>query len=276
MKRKILRLLKSKLFWINIGGAIIFFIVIFIGITFYLKSYTNFGETHVVPNVIGLQIDEVEKIIINRGLDYVISDSVHHDYFDKGAVVEQYPAPGVKVKERRKIYLITNSFEDEMIVMPELVGFTIRQVHSFAEIYGLVIGQLKYVPDIAVNVVIRQLYNDEPIDAGDIVPRGATIDLLVGLGLSDRKTIVPDLTGLTYREASDKLLMEYLNIGAVVYDTTVNSKNDSVKSMVFRQSPESDTINLVNLGYYIDIWLTTDTTLINNKFLIDEDEDQTE
>lgn len=276
MKKKILRLLKSKIFWINVGAAIILIVIVFIGITYYLKSYTNFGETIAVPNVIGLQLDEVENAIAARNLNFVVSDSVHHDYFDKGAVVEQYPAPGVKVKEGRKIYLITNCFEDEMIAMPEFVGYTIRQVHSFAETYGLVIGHLRYVPDIAVNVVIRQLYNDERIDAGELVPKGATIDLLVGLGLSDRKTIVPDLTGLTYREASDKLLQEYLNVGAVVYDTTVNTKNDSVKSMVFRQSPERDTINPVNLGYNIDIWLTTDTTLINNKLLIDEDIEQTE
>ncbi len=276
MKKKIIRLLKSRLFWFNIIASIIFLVVVFIGVTYYLKSYTNLGEVYVVPNVIGLQVEEVEKEIYARNLNYVISDSVHHDYFEKGAVVEQYPAPGVKVKEGRKIYLITNCFEDEMVVMPDFVGYTTRQVYSYAEIFGLIIGQLRYVPDIAVNVVIRQLYNDELIEAGELVPKGATIDLMVGLGLSDRKTIVPDLAGLTYREASDKLLKEYLNVGAVVYDTTVNNKNDSVKSMVFRQAPKRDTINLVNLGYNIDIWLTTDTTLINNKLLIDEDEEQTE
>lgn len=252
---------KTKVFLINVLLAVVFTIFLFIGILYFIKSYTRHGVNQSVPNLIGLQIDEVQTILNKHSLNYVISDSVYHDYIEKGAVVEQFPPPDFKVKEGRKIYLITNCFLDEMVEMPSFVGYSLRQVHSFAESYGLNIGQLNYVPDIAVNVVIRQMYRGEEIDPGVRVPKGATIDLMIGLGLSDRKTIVPTLTGLTYREASNRLLEEYLNVGAIIYDQTVQNANDSAKARVYRQSPRRDTINLVNLGYNIDIWLTTEKDL---------------
>ncbi len=273
MKRKILKLLKTRFFWLNILGAIVLLVLMFIGVMFYLKSFTRHGETLTVPNFIGLQIEEVENICMEKGLNYVILDSVYHDYFDKGSVVEQHPLPDSKVKKERKIYLTTNCYGEEMVVMPDFVGYTVRQAQALAGTYGLIIGNLIYVPDIAVNVVIRQLYKEEAVYAGTEIRRGSTIDFLVGVGLSDSKTIVPDLTGLTYREAGDRLLREYLNLGAVQYDTTVVTKNDSMSSKVYKQYPKRDTINPVNLGYNIDIWLTTDMSLIDER---DIEETETE
>ena len=54
----------------------------------------------------------------------------------------------------------------------------------------------------------------------------------------------------------------FLNTGAVNYDKTVKNKNDSIKAKVYRQSPSASTINEVNLGYNVDIWLTTDQSLL--------------
>lgn len=268
MKGKFFKLLKSKLLWLNLLAVIVLAVIVFIGITYFLKSYTRHGEYYRVPNIIGMQIDDAQRALSAQGLNFVVSDSVYHDYFEPGAIVEQSPLPGSNVKEGRVVYLITNCFEEETVAMPDFVGLSVRQVQSLAETYGLVIGQLTYVPDIAVNVVIRQKNKGETVDPRTFIPKGSVIDLLVGQGLSDQKTFVPDLTGLNIREASDRLLRDYLNIGAVFYDTTVNNAVDSVQAMVYRQMPASDTINRVNLGYNIDVWLTTDEELIEN----DEDE----
>ncbi len=271
---KFIKFISSKVFLFNLAGLALFAIIVIAGTLIYLKSFTKHGETLTVPNLVGLQPDEAQKIVNERNLNIVISDSVYHDFFEKGAIVEQFPRPDHKVKEGRKIYLITNCILDEMVDMPQFTGYSIRQVQSMAETYGLKIGNLKYIPDIAVNVVIRQYHKGAEITPGTRIPKGSTIDLLVGLGLSDRKTMVPNLIGLNYKEAGDKLLDEYLNVGALYFDNTVKTRADSASARIFRQSPVRSTINLVNLGYNIDIWLTTDSSLINP--ISDEDEEEPE
>lgn len=251
------------MFLINFGIAVAFFVVIFIILNVYLKSYTRHGDSVTVPNLINMQAEEAIALIEENDFDYVIVDTVFDSKYDKGAVVEQNPEAESLVKEGRKIYLKVNSKQDELISMPQLTGFTLRQVTSMMETYGLVIGNLRYVPDIAVNVVIKQYYKGKEIEPGEKIKKGSSVDLILGLGISDKTTTVPLLIGMTYKEASNTLLDLFLNTGAVNYDNTVKTKNDSLKAKVYRQSPQYSTINEVNLGYNVDIWLTKDESLLN-------------
>lgn len=263
MLKKIFNFLKSKVFLLNFGGAIIFFLLIFIVLNFALKVFTNHGESVTVPTVLGMQTEDAIALIEENGFEYEIVDTVFDDKYDKGAVVQQNPEPESLVKDGRRIYLIVNSQQDELISMPQLVGFSIKQVNSMMEAYGLNIGNLRYVPDIAVNVVIRQMYEGDEINPGTKIKKGSSIDLVLGLGISDATTTVPSLIGLSYKDASNTLLDLFLNTGAVIYDNTVKTRNDSIKAKVYRQSPVSSTINEVNLGYNVDIWLTKDESLLN-------------
>ncbi len=261
--KKFFRFLSSKLFLINFGIAIVFFALCFLVLNLFLKSYTRHGDSVTVPNLIGMQIEDAIVLIEESDFNYVIVDTVFDNKYDKGAIVEQNPIPESLVKEGRKIYLKVNSKQDELISMPQLTGFTLRQVTSMMETYGLVIGNLRYIPDIAVNVVIKQIYKGKEIEPGEKIKKGSSIDLILGLGISDKTTTVPSLIGMTYREASNALLDLFLNTGAVNYDNTVKTKNDSLKAKVYRQSPQYSTINEVNLGYNVDIWLTKDESLLN-------------
>ncbi len=256
------------------GGAILFFIVALILLNVILKIYSRHGDSVTVPTVIGMQTDEAIALIEDNGFDYVIVDTVFDDKHDKGAVVEQNPKPESLVKDGRKIYLIVNSRQDEMISMPQFVGMSMKMVNSMAETYGLTIGSLRYVPDIAVNVVIRQMHNGDEIAPGEKIKKGSTIDLVLGLGMSDKTTVVPSLIGMTYKNASNTLLDMFLNTGAVEYDKTVKTKNDSAKAKVYRQSPSGSTINEVNLGYSVDIWLTKDDSLLKSAREEENDENE--
>ncbi len=260
--KRIFRFLISKLFIFNVLGAIAFFVIAFFVLKFYLKSFTEHGITVTVPTLVGLDAEEAIQQIQDGGFAYVIVDTVFDDKVDKGAIVEQNPRPESLVKNGRRIYLIVNSTQDELISMPQFTGLSIRQVNSLAESYGLIIGNLRYVPDIAVNVVIKQMYDGDDIAAGTKIKKGSKIDLILGLGLSDKTTLVPSLIGLSYKDASNQLLDLYLNTGAVNYDETVQNKKDSVNAKIYKQSPRHSTINEVNLGYNVDIWLTIDESLI--------------
>ncbi len=261
---RLLSFLLSKFFLLNFFGSIAAVIIIIVIVNLALKWYTHHGEQVSVPNLIGVDANEAIQIIEEEGFKYQIIDTIYDNKQKKGAVVDQNPKPESLVKSGRRIYLIVNSRQDEFISMPQLVGLTLRQAKSMAENYGLEIGNLRYVPDIAVNVVIKQYYRGNEIEAGKKIKKGSKIDLIIGLGLSDQTTKVPSLIGLTYKEASNLLLDIYLNVGAVVYDNTIKTKRDSTNAKVYRQNPSPKTINEVNLGYNIDIWLTTDSNLISN------------
>lgn len=263
-KEKVLPFIKSKVFLFNTGGAILFVIIAVVILNFSLKIYTQHGDSYTVPTVLGMQIDDAIGIIEDNDFVYEIIDTVFDNKYDKGAVVEQNPKPESLVKSGRKIYLIVNSRQDELISMPQFVGMSMKMVSSMAENYGLLIGSLRYVPDIAVNVVIRQMYNGNEIDPGKKIKKGSTVDIVLGIGMSDKTSIVPSLIGKSYKDASNILLDMFLNTGAVQYDKTVRTKSDSIKAKVYRQSPSGNTINEVNLGYSVDVWLTKDESLLNS------------
>ncbi|HPG73617.1 MAG TPA: PASTA domain-containing protein [Bacteroidales bacterium] len=260
--KRLWKFLRSKLFLINFGLAVVITVALVWLAMFILQKYTHHGQSVSVPDFVGLSIDETEKICNERDFRFVVIDSMYTDEVEKGAVVEQNPVAGFKVKEGRTVYLIVNASGDEMVTMPELEGVSLRQAQALLESYGLIAGNLKYVPDIAKNVIIRQSYKGRDIEPGTKIKKGSKIDLIIGLGLSDEKTKVPRLIGLSHKQALNQLIDMSLNLGAVIFDNSIKNRKDSLDAKVFRQSPGYDTINVVNLGSTVDIWLTRDTSLL--------------
>jgi beta-lactam-binding protein with PASTA domain len=166
------------------------------------------------------------------------------------------------VKIGRTLYLVKNSEMPEMVPMPKLLDLSLRRARSTIEAYGLVVGKLDYIPDIGVNVVLRIKVNGELIDAGNEIVKGSVVDLVLGQGLSDDKTHVPNVEGLSINSATTLLNDKFLNVGAVMYDDSVLNLKDSTIAKIFKQYPAFDTINNVNLGFSVDLWLTSDSLKI--------------
>ncbi len=83
----------------------------------------------------------------------------------------------------------------------------------------------------------------------------------MGLGKSNKITIVPDLRGLTYDDASQNTADHSLNIGILIYDNTVQSTQDSTNAIIWKQSPGENT--QITIGSPIDIWLTLDMNKVD-------------
>jgi len=227
-----------------------------------LKIFTNHNEYIKLPSFIGKTEPEVKNLCKQYKLRYVITDSIYSNKAKPGTVVEQIPKPGVNVKENRKIFITINAVEPEKISMPDITGISIREAALIAEIYGIKIGNLKFVPDIAKNNVLKQQYKGQEIAPGTLIPKGSVIDLVVGTGISNEKTYVPCLYGLTYKQVEQTLTEAALNIGAVIYDETIKNAKDSAYAIVYRQNPSfRPNPTQLNLGYPVDIWLTVDSTM---------------
>jgi beta-lactam-binding protein with PASTA domain len=144
--------------------------------------------------------------------------------------------------------------------MPNIVGVSLRQARAIVQTAGLNIGKLTYIPDIAVNNVLQQKYKGNVIEEGDSIVKGSQIDLVLGRGLSNEKTAAPDLVGLFFEQAKERITHSYLNLGAVVYDASFEDAEDSINAFIWKQKPEFNEDALMNLGSSVDIWLSADST----------------
>jgi beta-lactam-binding protein with PASTA domain len=249
----------SKEFFKNLGMATVIVVGAVMILLIWLNFYTRHGQARPVPDFIGLTMEQTVKLAKKNKLKYQVIDSVYTTLVPRGCVAEQNPRPGFKVKKWRNVILTINAFSPEMVAMPNLVDLPKRQAILLVESSGLEIGILKYKPALGLDVVIDQLYNGKKITAGDSLQKGSVVDLVLGKGLSNQLTLVPDLMGMNLEPAKNKILISSLNLGAFVYDNTIINGEDSIKAFVYKQNPEFKDEASLQLGAVMYLWLTVDS-----------------
>jgi beta-lactam-binding protein with PASTA domain len=249
----------SKLFLKNLGYAIVIIVGAVLVLLIWMNFYTRHGQARPVPNFIGLTMDQTVKLAKKSRLRYQVIDSIYTTIVPRGCVAEQNPKPGFKVKKWRNVVLTINAFHPEMAAMPNLIDLPKRQAILLAESSGLEIGLLKYRPDLSIDVVIDQQFNGKNINAGDSLQKGSVIDLVLGKGLSNQRTPVPNLLGMRLDPAKDKILSSSLNLGTFEYDNTIRKEADTIHAFVYKQNPEFKHDATLQLGYPVYLWLTIDS-----------------
>lgn len=262
MKAEITRYLLSKEFLKNIGIALVISIILLIVVFSSLRIYTHHGESFSVPDLKGLKLSEVEEIIESYDLRFQVADSVYLQNFEPGTVVEQIPEANFKVKENRRIFLTMNATTPEMVRMPNVMERSLREAEAILESNGLVLGKLIYQPYIAKNYVLEQHLNEQKIGPGQALPKGSVIDLVLGEGLGDKQSVVPNLIGVGWTTAEDITTSAFLNLGAPIFDNSVLTKQDSLNAKIFKQKPIPKLSEKISLGDFIDVWLTIDSAKI--------------
>jgi len=255
----------SKKFVKNIFLAIIIAILILWLTLLVLKIYTRHGQSRAVPDFSGYTLEEVQKMSKKHKFRFQVTDSVYLANKPKGTVIEQNPLPGSRVKKGRNIFLILNAVNPELVEVPNVIGVSFRQAKALLESNGLIIGKLEYIRDIAVNNVLNQKFKGVRIIPGSQIPKYSKIDLVLGNGFGNRITYIPDLLGKRIDESHQLLIDSYCNTGTIMYDNTINLKDDSLKAFVWKQFPEYNNNKAVKLGTYVDLWFTRDIEKIAKK-----------
>ncbi len=237
--------------------------ILLIGIVFYLfvwlaasmlSGYTRHGQSLTLPNLKGLKIEDAESTLRQKHLRYIITDTVFFENMPKLAVVEQNPVPNSKVKEGRIIYLSINSDAVAMVEMPNLMnGSTLRYAETVLNGLGLKVGVVTYKPDIAQNAILDQLWRGQSIQPNTKIPKGASIDLVVGDGSGGALVQMPNLAGLTLQDATNVLQASLLQLGNVLYEGAVR---DSTRAVIKRQNPPFTEGATLHSGETIDVFLT--------------------
>lgn len=103
---------------------------------FGLNVWTDHGKVQIVPDIKGLSVPEAEKILNGVNLKAEVVDSVYDNDVARGSVVEQVPPAANRVKPGRTVYLTINAFSQRQVMLPDLVGTSLRQARATLESLG--------------------------------------------------------------------------------------------------------------------------------------------
>jgi beta-lactam-binding protein with PASTA domain len=255
--------LLSKVFLKNLGLAVIIFVGFIMILLIWLNFYTRHGQARPIPDFYGLTMEQTARLAKKNRVKYQVIDSVYTSLVPRGCVAEQNPKAGFKVKKWRNVVLTINAYNPEMVAMPNLIDLPIRQAIALIATTGLEMGELRYRPDLSIDVVIEQHYNGKNITEGDSLQKGSVIDLVLGKGLSNQRTSVPDLIRMSLEPARKKILISSLNLGTYIYDNTIINSMDSVNAFVYKQNPEYREGASLQMGSAIYLWLTVDSAKLH-------------
>ena len=152
-------------------------------ITFrWMDGYTEHGKAIAVPEVVGMEEADAVSKLAQHDLVGVVSDYVYIKGVAPGEITAQRPVAHAKVKRGRKIYLTVSSGNQPMIAIPDIAdNSSLRQAESRLRAAGFklapndtVAGDLDWVYGVR--------YNERELHAGDLVPEGAELTLIIGGG----------------------------------------------------------------------------------------------
>ncbi|HRK55179.1 MAG TPA: PASTA domain-containing protein [Cyclobacteriaceae bacterium] len=217
----------------------------------YLPNTTNHGETITVPSLEGMAIDKIDDFLSGHDLRYEINDSSYSEDFPPLTVLQQFPKPGSKVKENRKIYITLNRVTPPTVPMPDLVDRSRINAEVVLKSNELRRGHIILEPSPFLNLVKEMRYMGKPIKEGTRVPKGAVIDLVVGDGYGRSDFRIGNLIGDSYETALFKLQGWNLHLGSVEIPAGVDTTGTS--PVVYKQYPEVN--EQVRVGDPVDLWL---------------------
>ena len=259
----------KKSFFVNLLVAV--GLIALIAFLFFssLGFITGHGDTITVPNVAGKQLPQAQNLLQAQGFSVQVTDSVYIDSLKPLQVVKQSPDFDEVVKKGRIIFLTVNRASPPLVEMPDLRGYSIRSAELYLAGMGLKLGDTTFVPDIARNAVKDQMYKGNTINPGTKVPMGSFIDFVLGNGLGDEEYKVPDIVGMTVKQARTELEIYSVGFGAIILSGAVS---DTAGAYVVKQNPEIKTllptgetiINKIHPGQMVDIWISDSPPVIDS------------
>ena len=177
------KFLTSSTFFKNLFLALVIVILFLVAFVKFLDFSTNHGEEIKVPNLSKMKLEIAEEKLDEEGLEVFLLDTVEFKpEFPPYTIVEQDPIAGSNVKNGRKIYVKLNAGGYAMVTFPDLKNKTFRQATNALRALGLVEGELKYVPDLAKDIVLEVSYKGKQLKAEDKLMKNSKIDFVLGDG----------------------------------------------------------------------------------------------
>ncbi|MCB9034957.1 MAG: PASTA domain-containing protein [Chitinophagales bacterium] len=220
---------------------------------FFINWYTRHGDAIEVPNVQGMSFYDAKQVLKKHHLELRVIDSTFDKSHKPLSILYQNPLKGAKVKKDRKIYLTINSSNPPSVKIPNIIDNSRRQAELILSSWGLNIGQLIYIPDMAKDAVLGIQMNGKIVEPGKTVKKGASIDLVLGDGIGSQITEVPPLIGLTVLEAQAVLEAVHINLGNLIADGPIA---DTMNAYIYNQDPMYGVVGALASGNAVKLYIT--------------------
>ena len=227
----------------------------------WLKCYTNHGESLQVPSYVGMSYREAARKAAARDFSVAVGDSLYVPGKPPGEVLSQNPRAESRVKEGRTIYFTVAKNNPDLIKLPDLSSGDDYELYSRKLTrLGLKPRILARVadPKLDPNTITAILYRGDTITKkilrGFTVEMGGTVDFIV----SEEVTLtvnIPDCSCQTLDAAKFLIQASNLSVGSIIKDGTVT---DEQSAYVYRQTPRYDANGTMRVGEQIDLYLTQD------------------
>ena len=243
----------------NYLGMLALLGTIFLLTFWWLKCYTNHGESVQVPSYVGMGYPEAARKARSRNFNAAVNDSVYIPGKPPGEVIMQDPKPESRVKEGRTIYFIVTKNNPDIIKLPDLAG------SDDYDLYSRKLTRLGLKPRIVArvadpkldpNTIVQVIYRGDTITRksrnGVPVEMGGTVDFVVSEAVTLTVSI-PDCICQSLDAAKFLIQASDLSVGAIIPDATVT---DLETAYVYRQSPKYDEQETMRKGEQIDLYIT--------------------
>lgn len=247
---------KSKIDWIvehplvkHIGLALAASVVVLIIVFVAIRIYARHGKEVELPDMEGRLLSEVMQED-RYNLRFEIMDSVYKEGLEGGIILLQDPKGGDTIKPGRKVYITITSFAIEAAIVPDLQDLGLRQASSRLANAGLECGSLTFVSSDYATVQSMSC-KGKNVFAGQELPHGSRVDLVIGTGSNSKLAAIPQLLGKTPSYTRHVLHSASLNVGREHYDADVKDRS---KAVVYRQEPAFTGMADYPLGTSVELW----------------------
>ena len=267
---------KSFLFVVwNILAAILIVVVLLVGLYFWLRRYTQHGQEVVVPNVVGLYMEEAVPQAQAQGLTIQITDSTYSNRVPLGTIVEQTPPANSHTKQGRALYVVVNARCRRQVPLPDLQDMSYRQAEATLRSVGIVVNpDYEYEPSEYKDLVLAVKKGGEVLTPGQRIEEGSRVTLVIGFGKGTEQVRVPNVIGLSLQDARSLLLGSRLTVGATEFDSPVAAEDgtdEESTQIVYIQTPAAGEYLLE--GSHVDLKLSSDVEKSLNTQSASSDED---
>lgn len=157
-------------------------VLLCLGVKFGLELYTHHGEGIKVPKVEGMLYGNARTMIMEDGLNILVTDSGYNKKLPANIILAQSPGDGTLVKSGHTIYVTVNSPSSPTFSIPDLVdNSSYREAEAKLMAIGFKLLPPKLVPgekDWVYGIISR----GRRVSTGDMVSIETPLTLLIGNG----------------------------------------------------------------------------------------------
>ena len=219
--------MKKFAIYIGILGTLSIIVIVIID-KVIMPTYVRQRDSRYMVNVVNKSVEYAQKVLESEGYRSLVSDTLYSSAYPLGTIVDQYPAPNMRVKEGRTVRLKIAQGE-KMVIVPDLVGRSQRS----AELEIFQVG-------LEIDTIYREYNSDVPFGnvtwqypkGGDQLSRGLGLHLTTSLGVPPNFFQVPNVFGLSKKKAINDLEKSGFKLGKIYY----RQNEDLIPFTVLEQS----------------------------------------